>query len=296
MREELAKIIKEKREKISDSSVRTYVSLLTNLNLKLNGGKDNYLSFFHNNASKIIEYIEGLKSNQSKKTLYSALFIVTGLEQYHAQMLENASKVNEFYKQQKTLEHREEQKKTSVEQLRAKYDEYLAILQKNPTIENYINYFVVAFTSCKIMNPRRNLDWISIKIKNINKEEDNYIDSKGYFIFNKFKTAKYHEKDSLERRVPVPKELLARIKKFSKISDNDYLLYHEKNGLPFTSSYFSKKLQQIYGEGITTDVIRSIFISNIYKDLPALQQLEDIASSMGTSINASLGFYVKKDT
>ena len=30
MREELAKLIKEKREKITDSSVRTYVSLLTN--------------------------------------------------------------------------------------------------------------------------------------------------------------------------------------------------------------------------------------------------------------------------
>ena len=42
---------------------------------------------------------------------------------------------------------------------------------------------------------------------------DNYIDSKGFIIFNKFKTAKYHEKGSLERRIECPKELLTIIKR-----------------------------------------------------------------------------------
>ena len=216
--------------------------MLTNLNKKINDGKDDILSFCKKHISDIVEYIsEKYESNQSKKkTILSALFILTGLQPYHTAMIDFAGKVNDFYRSQKINDTREEQKKITLEEIQSKYDEYKNVLKKNPTIENYINYFVVAFTSCKILNPRRNLDWISIKIRNVNKDYDNYIDSKGFIIFNKFKTAKYHEKGSLERRIECPKELLTIIKKFAKVSENDYLLYHEKAGSPYSSSYFSK--------------------------------------------------------
>ena len=295
-KEELAKLIRERRPKISDSSIRTYVSLLLNLNKKVNDGKENYLQVFNKKSKEVIEYInENVKSDQSKKTLLSALYIITGLKDYHTSMIEHAQKVNNHYKQNKIAPNRDEQRDVKVEDLQAKYDEYLSKLNKNPTIENYIDYFVVAFTSTKLMPPRRNLDVISIKLRNVNKTTDNYIDAKGNFIFNKFKTAKFNQDpDSLERKLPVPKELLKYIKKFSKISDkSDYLLYHERNGSPFSSSYFSKKLQSIYGQGITIDVIRSIFVSNLYKGLPQLQKLEDIASSMGHTVSSALTYYNK---
>lgn len=297
-KEELAKLIKERRPKISDSSIRTYTSLLLNLNKKVNDNKDNYLSVFNKKSKEVIEYInENIESSQSKKTILSALFIITGLQDYRESMLEHATAVNNHYKENKIAPHREEQKNVKVEDLQAKYDEYKIRLDKNPTIENYIDYFVVAFTSTKIMNPRRNLDVISIKLRNVNKTTDNYIDAKNNFIFNKFKTAKFNpDPNSLERKLPVPKEMLKYINRFKKINDkSDYLLFHERNGSPFSSSYFSKKLQSIYGEGITIDVIRSIFVSNLYKGLPQLQKLEDIASSMGHSVQSALTFYNKTD-
>ena len=65
-------IKKKKRPNISDSSVRTYVSLLTNLNKKINDGKDDILSFCKkHNVSDIVEYIsEKYESNQSKRQFY----------------------------------------------------------------------------------------------------------------------------------------------------------------------------------------------------------------------------------
>jgi hypothetical protein len=289
MSQELKELIKERRPKISDSSIRTYTSLLLNLNKKINEGKDNYIQIFNKKSKEvIIEYInENINSPQSKKTLLSALYIITGLKDYHTSMIEHAQSVNNYYKQNKIAPNREEQKGVKVEDLQAKYDEYKKRLDKNPTIENYIDYFVVAFTSTKLMPPRRNLDVISIKL---NKTTDNYIDAKGNFIFNKFKTAKFNQDpDSLERKLPVPKEMLKYINRFKKINDkSDYLLFHERNGSPF-----SKKLQSIYGEGITIDVIRSIFVSNLYKGLPQLQKLEDIASSMGHTVSSALTYYNK---
>ena len=35
--------------------------------------------------------------------------------------------------------------------------------------------------------PRRSLDYVCFKIKNINRDEDNYLD-KNEFVFNKYKT------------------------------------------------------------------------------------------------------------
>jgi len=209
----------------------------------VNDGKDNYLQIFNKKSKEVIEYInENVKSDQSKKTLLSALFIITGLRDYHESMIQHAQAVNNHYKQNKIAPNREEQKSVKVEDLKLKYDEYLSKLNKNPTIENYIDYFVVAFTSCKIMPPRRNLDVISIKLRNVNKTTDNYIDAKGNFIFNKFKTAKFNQDpDSLERKLPVPKEMLKYINRFKKISDkSDYLLYHERNGSPFIILFFQK--------------------------------------------------------
>ena len=295
MKEQLANLIREKRPSVTASTIKTYVSLLNSLNKKVNGGKDNFLEFIETNAKEIVEYIdENMESLQSRKTLLSALYVVCGVELYKDAMIRHAHSVNEFYKSKKVLPQREGLD-VSLEYLRGKYDEYLARLKKNSSVENYVNYFVTAFTSTKILKPRRN-EWIYLKLKNVNKDEDNYIDSKGFFIFNKFKTAKFHEKGSDEKRVQCPPELLKIIKKFSKISDNDYLLYHERNGEQWTSSYFTKKLQSIYGDGITTDVIRSLYISELYKDVPELlEKLNKTASAMGTSVNASMLYYDKNE-
>jgi hypothetical protein len=258
------------------------------------GNEGDMLSFFRKNVNDVINFIEkNVTSNQSKKTTLSGLFILTQDTKYRDAMLVNTRLVNDFYKTQKTLPQREHLD-IKLEDLQKHYDKWLVIVKRNPTISNYQMYFLASFTSCKILIPRRN-EWIHIKLRNINKNTDNYIDSKGNFRFNVFKTVKFHDKDSLERCVPCPKELLNMINKYKKISDNDYLFYIEKTEKPWSSSYYTKQVQQLYSdlcEGVTTDVIRSTYAS---QQEFKLSDLQDTAAAMGSSVNALLNFYVKDD-
>ena len=146
------------------------------------------LNFFESNKKDILKHIDGLTSNQSKKTTLSALYIITEDKDYHAKMLHYANEVNNEYKQQKTDPDRLKNLPTLAE-LKEKYILYKNNLKKNPTIENWIDYLIVALTSTALMPPRRN-EWAMMKVSNINKETDNYLTNKE-FIFNKFKTAKY---------------------------------------------------------------------------------------------------------
>lgn len=288
MKDELASLIKTNRPKISDSSVKTYTSLLHTLYKKLDG--EDGIDFFKSGKNKILEHIDNIQSNQSKKTLLSALYILTDEEAYHKNMIKYANEVNNHYKNQK---HDPERLKNlpSLDELKEQYNIYKNNLKKSPSIENFVDYFIVAVSSTALMPPRRALDWTEMKLRNVDKKTDNYIDGK-YFVFNKFKTAKF--KDDEEKRVLIPDELKKMINKFMKVSDNDYLIYNHKTGKKLNSSQFTKVLNGIYGKKVGVDVIRSVYLSDLYKGLPKLQELEQIADDMGHSIHSAMNFYVKK--
>jgi len=141
------------------------------------------------------------------------------------------------------------------------------------------------------MPPRRN-EWAMMMVKNFDKTQDNYMTNKE-FVFNKFKTAKYKTEE--EKKMEIPEELNKMIKKFRKVSDNDYLLYNHSNGKPFTSSAFTKMLNKIYGENVGIDSIRSVYLTDLYKGIPKLKELEEIADNMGNTISSQLNYYVKHD-
>ena len=85
------------------------------------------------------------------------------------------------------------------------------------------------------------------------------------------------------------------IRKWLKMNTTDYLLV-TKTGKKMTTSGLSTKIGSIYGNSkIGVDILRSIYVSDIYKDLPALQHLEDTANAMGHSISSAMNFYAKKD-
>jgi hypothetical protein len=99
-RQNISNKLRANREKISDSSIKTYTSMLCSINKKLEGEKE--LEFFSKDKDKIINYIkENIASNQTQKTMLSALYILTDLKEYKDFMLEICKKVNENYKEQK---------------------------------------------------------------------------------------------------------------------------------------------------------------------------------------------------
>lgn len=294
MKNDIIAILKANRPAISDSTLKTYASLISSLNKKINAGGDDWHEFFTKKPKHVIQYIiENNKSKQTIKTILSSLFILTNVKEYRDVMIEYAKDVNDEYKQSKVASNRTEQLNVTMDDLKNKCREMLALLKKNPTIENYHNYFITAVTCGLYLPPRRNLDYITMKCKNINKKVDNWFD-KNFFYFNQFKTRRFHDDEtSLERRVPMHPELFYYLKKFTKASDNDFLFYNRK-GEPLSSPAWTKRLQSIYGVGITTDVIRSLFISDFLKDgMPTLDEFERTMAKMASSVNAALLFYNK---
>jgi len=287
-KDKLLERFKEKRPNLSQSSLKTYVSILMSLHKKL-GGEDS-LTFF-NNHKKIIEHIQQMEKAQSKKTTLSALFVLTGISEYQEEMNKNIKVVNDFYKEQKNDPDRLKKLK-SFEEIVAIHDQIKAKYKKNPTMNNRMDLLISYLVSGVLgedLPPRRVLDYANMKIRNFDKEKDNYIQA-GKFFFNQFKT-----KDRYGSQViSIPKELNTFINKWKQINDNsDYLLLNEDEK-PFTSTSLSKKISRMF-DGNSMDMLRSIFLSHYYKDMPQLKNMEALAHKMGHSVSSALNYYVKTD-
>jgi hypothetical protein len=70
------------KRKPTVSTLRTYTSLLSALNRKMGGEKE--LKFFTQEATNIKEYIAKMDKPQSRKTILSALFVLTSEASYTA--------------------------------------------------------------------------------------------------------------------------------------------------------------------------------------------------------------------
>jgi hypothetical protein len=277
-----------KERQLSASTCKTYMSLLTSVQKKLSDN-DLSISFYKNSKDDILEHIDTLEKPQTKKTLLSALFVLTGDNDYREKMLENVKVVNDHYKKQKTDPERLKNVK-SFDEIKTIHNQFKNAYKNNPTNSNLMDLLISSVCSGAIdgLPPRRVLDYAVMKIKNYNRDTDNYYE-KGKFYFNQFKTKGNKGKQEME----VPKEIVTLINKRKKTSTNDFLLENESSE-PYTQSSLSKKIKKLF-QGNSQDVLRSIYLSNLYKDLPALTFLQDTADKMAHSIDAALSFYVKKD-
>lgn len=277
-----------KERQLSASTCKTYMSLLTSVQKKLSDD-DLTTSFYKSNKDDILEHINTLEKPQTKKTLLSALFVLTGDNDYREQMLENVKVVNDYYKKQKTDPERLKNVK-SFDEIKLLHNQLKNAYKNNQTNSNLMDLLISSVCSGAVegLPPRRVLDYAVMKIKNYNRESDNYYE-KGKFCFNQFKTKNVKGKQEME----VPKEVVTLINKRKKLATNDFLLENE-SGEPYTQSSLSKKIKKLF-QGNSQDVLRSIYLSNLYKDLPPLTMLQDTADMMGHSIMSALGYYVKTD-
>jgi hypothetical protein len=76
------------------------------------------------------------------------------------------------------------------------------------------------------------------------------------------------------------------------LSDGDFLL-SKRNGSPFVQNDIGKVLSEFFGKKIGTSMLRHIYLSNLYKDIPALSQMQKTATEMGHSTSMALE-YIKK--
>lgn len=287
-RESISKQVETSRPNIAVKTNNTYTSLLHSLSRKVSPDNES-VNWFSTDKENILKHLENIPNN-SRKTMLSALYVITGEKQYQEDMLKLCKVVNNEYKTQMKTE-KQTQNWISPNAIYSRYEYYRDVLKK----DGYGNHSaVIRFLLLALLGgciddfvPRRSMDYSLMKIKGYNTKTDNYYKA-GKFYFNQYKTASTYGLQV----IPVPKSLNTIIRKWIKHNPTDYLLFG-KTQKPLSSSQITKILNKIFDKNISVDMLRHIYLSNMYKDMPELTTMEETASNMGHSIQTALQ-YVKK--
>jgi integrase len=292
---DLKEFIKSKRDTLSSSSITTYASLLKNLYLNV-FPKDTKMDFKRfNETDTIIAYVKDLPPNR-RKTLLSALVIVTENKKYRDLMLEDIKEFNaEISKQEKT----ESQKQSWIEEDELKgiceqYKKHADNLFKKPKktmsdLQDIQNYIILTLLSGEFISPRRSKDFVDFKIKNLDKEKDNYLEGNN-LVFNSYKTAKTYGKQT----IPIPPKLKSILKKWIGINETENLLF-DTNGNKLSNVKLNQRLNKIFGKKASVNALRHTFLTEKHGDtIKKNKELEKDMKDMGSSMNMSKT-YIKKD-
>ena len=281
----LSEHLKEKRSTLSASSIKTYTSILSSLYGKVFGNSDDIDPKKFEDTEKILGHLHGLPPNK-RKTILSALVCVTEDKKYRELMLEDIQSYNkDLSKQEKTPEQEESwisqgDVKTVFDKLQTNAN--LLYKKKEPTpkdLQQIQDYIIMSVLSGVFIAPRRSLDNVSFKIKNINDKEDNFL-SKNQFVFNKYKTAKYYN----EQRVDVPIQLKNIIVKWIKINPTDFLLF-DSNQNALTSVKLNQRLVRILGHKTSVNILRHSYLTSKFGDqIDKNKEMEDVSSEMGKNL------------
>jgi len=279
---DIEKQLRINRPTLSDNSIRAYTSTLYNLYLKMYGEDPEDITRF-NNVKKTLQYLKNEKPN-IRKTILSGLYVVTKKPEYKDAMIDDiVSYDEEINKQEKT----ETQKNNWVksDEIQSKLDK-LKIKSNmaykdlnNINSQDIQNYILLCLLSGKYIPPRRAKDYTEFKIRNIDKNKDNYL--KGNILyFNKYKGS---EKKGLQI-ISIPNNLKTILNKWIKVNTNDYLLY-DKNNNKLSSTTLTQRLNKIFDSKISVNALRHTYLTDKHKDsIKTIDQLKKDMQLMGSSI------------
>lgn len=295
MNEELIKLIKDKRPDISKSSLKTYESILRNLYNKV-FKDDGEMDFdkFKDKSSKIIEHLKTMPFNK-RKTILSALVVITDNKDYRDLMLDDIKEYNkEQAKQEKTKTQEDNWvDKNELDTLYDTLSKNASLLYKkkqltNNDLQDIQNYLILTLFNGEYIPPRRSKDYTKFKINYIDKDKDNYID-KNTFIFNSYKTAKTYG----QQKVVIPKALKTILNKWIKVNPTEYLLFDSSLN-PLSNVKLNQRLNKLFGKKVGVNQMRKTYLSDKYSDLiDTRKALEKDFKDMGSS-TLQENIYIKK--
>jgi integrase len=297
-------ILKKNRPELSLGSIRTYSSIIKNLGIQMNIDTSDPNNICKN-YKKIIDHLKDVPP-KLRKTRLSALVVYCDknekfkdeVDAIRNLMLKDDKESEADMKEQK-LNDKQKENMIPYEEVMSMYNrlekEVAPLLKMNNLDKNQFNkvQLYVLLSCLLLIPPRRSLDFTEFKIRNIDKEKDNYMDiikRKPYFVFNQYKTAKKYKTQQVE----VPKKLKTIIDRWTSLNPHDYLLMNTRQTGKITPTQLTNMLYQFFGKNISTSMLRHIYLSNVYKDVPALLDMEKRASDMGNSIKETFETYVKK--
>jgi len=292
--------LKSKRENLSVNSLKTYNSLLRTIyknSFPDDKDKEVDIDKFTKEKDYVFEYLKS-KSFGTRKTLLSALVcIAPDVDEYKKMMMGDIKTyVDEIDKQ----ESNDKQKENSITNdqireilLRQKQQAEMIYKKKfisNDDIQKLQDYVILSLLSGFYIVPRRAMDYTELKIRSIG-EGDNFIE-KNKLVFQKYKTAKFYGKQTLD----MPIQLKNILNKYIAIlpEKQDYLLVGS-TGEKLSSPSLNQRLNKMFEGNISINALRHNYLTSKYKDVMIEnKKLEGEMTAMGSS-EKQAKTYIKLD-
>jgi integrase len=289
----IKEFIKSKRDTLSASSLTTYASILKNLYTKVFSDNDFNMEKFED-TKKVMEYLKDIAPNKRKTTL-SALVIITNNKEYRDEMLSDVRSYNADISKQKKTDQQEENwiEKKEIMEIITNYKNNATLLYKKKTLtpsdlQQIQNYIILCVVSGMYISPRRSKDWTDFKIKNINKDNNNFIE-KNNLVFTSYKTAKAYGRQD----IALPPTLKKILNKWISVNPTDYLFF-DINFKPLTSIKLNQRLNKIFDKKISTSMLRHFFLTDEFAEtINQKKKISKVMEEMGSSSNM-LTTYVKE--
>ena len=303
----MIKIIQKNRPHLAISSAKTYVSIIRNLSKQINidlSTPDKVI----NHTDDIVEHFKDLEP-KLRKTRLSALIVFLDNPK---EITEDALKTMDVFRKQMMKDGAQYSQELRLQEKTPKQEDgwmdWNDIIANYKNLEKEVSYFktqtsltkqqfkrvqMFVLLSCLLLiPPRRSTDYVMFKIRNEDINKDNFMETKGrksYFVFNTYKTAKKYGKETIE----IPTALKNIINRWKLINKNDYLLVNSNMDKKINATQLNSMLYDYFNKPLSTSLIRHIFLSEKYKNVPALQEMQKTADEMGHSLTQALE-YVKK--
>ena len=303
----MIKIIQKNRPHLAISSAKTYVSIIRNLSKQMNidlSTPDKVI----NHTDDIVEHFKDLEP-KLRKTRLSALIVFLDNPK---EVTEDALKTMDIFRKQMMKDGAQYSQELRLQEKTPKQEDgwmdWNDIIANYKNLEKEVSYFktqtsltkqqfkrvqMFVLLSCLLLiPPRRSTDYVMFKIRNEDINKDNFMETKGrksYFVFNTYKTAKKYGKETIE----IPTALKNIINRWKLINKNDYLLVNSNMDKKINATQLNSMLYDYFNKPLSTSLIRHIFLSEKYKNVPALQEMQKTADEMGHSLTQALE-YVKK--
>ena len=294
------KLLKEHLETLVDnpSTVKAYESCL--FNLCKHAGKTDMLAFLlsEDSVDGIISLVlEKYTNDNTRNGILSALHKCTGFVKYQETCVPIRERIKAAYSEQQMSAERKEKAKTMPE-IRAIYEDMLRdFTQARSNDKNKIKYATYALMlglmtgvheECK---PRRLQDYYEMLLHEEDEEKNHFIENRTKMRFNLHKMSKRSKKDVIE--LAVPEELRPAVEFLASIEPKRTHLLMNAKEKPYTAQTLRDQLTRLIG--FSCDLIRSLYLTEKYKDVPAIAEMQKTAAQMGHTVSTALICYVKKD-
>jgi len=290
--------LRENRPNLGNSSIKTYESCLRNMYKNIYPeDKEIDLEKF-NNTEDFKNFLKDFNPSV-RKGKYSALYILTELEEYQDLMMDD---IEQYNKKKTTREQSETQKENSITQddIDKKMNEMKPLVDvwfKSKNLPKLQDYLILCLYGGYYIAPRRAMDYTMFKLRTTNNDECNYLETYtkdkklcGRFIFNEFKT-KQRGQDIIE----IPTELLSLLRKWKRTHEYDYLFFNGK-GEPINSVVMNQRIEKIFGKKVGVNGFRHCYMTERYGHMiEDEKKMEDDFKNMGSSVNMKNSYIQKRN-